>query len=143
MKMKKVTIILSLLVFTFVGLSQNVLMRTGLAAVKVTIDSSFVIQLNDTTQNMSKKQIPVSWLAGVSWTAHDGTASVLSIDYSIDGLTWFDYPNMVTYTMAGATGSQSFGDVYGCEANFIRVYFDMEAGGKVATFTLKYNIKKQ
>jgi len=141
--MKKVALILAFTIIAIGVFSQNILKRTALNAVKVINDSSVVIQLNDTTQDMIKKQIPVSWLAGVSWTAHDGTASVLSIDYSIDGLTWFDYPNMVTYTMAGATGSQSFGDVYGCEANFIRVYFDMEAGGKVATFTLKYNIKKQ
>ena len=140
--MKKLSIILALLAFTYVGFGQNVLMRTGLSAVKVISDSGYVIQLNDTTQNMLKKQIPVSWLSTITWTAHDGTASILSVDYSINGSTWFDYPNMDTYTMTGATGSASFGDPQGCEANFVRIYFDMETGGKVATFTVKYNIKK-
>ena len=141
--MKRLTMILVILAFAWVGFGQNILVRTGLNAVKVITDSSFVIQLNPTTQNMLKKQIPLSWGAVVGWTAHDGTASVLSIDASMDGTTWVDYPNMTTSTMTGATGTVSFSDPRVCEFNYVRVYFDMEAGGKVATFTVKYTIKKQ
>jgi len=139
--MKKLLMILMIL-GTLSGFSQNVLMRTGLDAVKVISDSSFVIQLNDTTQNMRKKDLETTWLTSIVWASHDGTTSVLSMDYSIDGVTYYDYPDMATSTMTGATGSAAFGDPNSCEANFVRVYFDLQTG-KVATFTLVYNVKRQ